>query len=773
MAIKSSNQITFVENKVITAIKEYYLVTDVNTGVTTETSGWTETMQIPNATKRYLWNYEEIIYSIGSSTISEPVIIGDYGTSEAENRSISSIKNYYQVTADKTAPTTWEESVPELTPTNRYLWNYEVITYTDNSTTSTEPAIIGVYGDSGIDAVDFQIYSVDGFEFKSGMQSIKLQTAAFQGGEKITSGATYQWKWWNDSEYEAIADATSSSLVVNITDPYALLSLKCEMTYGDIVYEDYVSLTKKEAIYTSAIKFLDGSNIFDPSLSYIVAYVELYKDNIVEDTIRSRRFYDGNTTIESNVITTDLIGDFTAGQDLIYFRYIENGHNIAVLGQFKETTYTTVDGMSEATGTVWSVVNSTSEQYSYINDIYDDVISNVIVISKEDVAKSREINVYIQESSTSSVISTTSATVIDTNDPIISDVEPTDVKYGQLWLDTSVTPYVLRIYTQTIAFEPKKTSTVTINLVKETLQTISITLTYADNVEIQDGVVVLAGTTSNVDVTYNQINNNEIDANIISGKYFFYQNGSNASKVYYAPSTSSIECETSGGAAGLTNYSLTIEVNPIIAQEIHVGEWVYFDQQNGGTVYTSIPLDGYRKGDLWIISDEDVGAYTDSYPDLFAKFGSGSMLRALTTSTLFYESHWIDAMEDVTTMIANIKESFMWDDTGIKVMKRVTDSAGNVTNPFYVHIDSTRMGFHSVEYDGNLIKNDVEVVHIGNNSSIIQNATFQGEDGTKFENTVTFEEPINIYSQDATDENPVGFVWKVEANGSLSLAILS
>ena len=80
MAIKTSNQITFTEYKKIVKIKEWYLATPNGTDVTRETEGWTESIQMIDATNRYLWNYEEVVYSIGSSEVSDPVIIGYYGT---------------------------------------------------------------------------------------------------------------------------------------------------------------------------------------------------------------------------------------------------------------------------------------------------------------------------------------------------------------------------------------------------------------------------------------------------------------------------------------------------------------------------------------------------------------------------------------------------------------------------------------------------------------------------------------------------------------------
>ena len=180
------------------------------------------------------------------------------------------------------------------------------------------------------------------------------------------------------------------------------------------------------------------------------------------------------------------------------------------------------------------------------------------------------------------------------------------------------------------------------------------------------------------------------------------------------------------------------------------GKWAHFSKQ-GETVYTSKPTQ-YVSGDIWIL-----GA-NERYGD----YGPGSILKADKTLS------WVDAISDITSTIKNVKESFKWDDNGIKVMKRTVDENGNATNPFYVHIDSTRMGFHSVEYNNGIATNDVEVVHVGNNSSVIQNATFQGGSGTKFENAATFERQINMRKPNTT----AGFVWKIENNGSLSLSIM-
>ena len=55
---------------------------------------------------------------------------GDKGDAGAAGVGIKSITEYYAVSASNTtAPTSWNTSVPTMTTTNKYLWNYERITY--------------------------------------------------------------------------------------------------------------------------------------------------------------------------------------------------------------------------------------------------------------------------------------------------------------------------------------------------------------------------------------------------------------------------------------------------------------------------------------------------------------------------------------------------------------------------------------------------------------------------------------------------------------------
>ena len=151
--------------KSIGSVVNYYLATASSSGVTTATSGWTTAVQSVSAAKKYLWNYEVVKYTDGTvASTTAPCIIGSYGDRGSKGdkgdtgstgNGIKSIMEHYAVsTSNSSAPTTWSTTVPTMTETNKYLWNYETITYTNNTTNDTAKRVIGVYGNKGATGED-------------------------------------------------------------------------------------------------------------------------------------------------------------------------------------------------------------------------------------------------------------------------------------------------------------------------------------------------------------------------------------------------------------------------------------------------------------------------------------------------------------------------------------------------------------------------------------------------------------------------------------------
>ena len=138
----------------IQTITNYYLATAASSGVTRETSGWTTSIQTMDSTNQYLWNYEVVVGTKGTTlTTTNPVIIGRYGLNGGTGKGISSITEYYLATSAASGVTVetsgWTTAVQTTDATNKYLWNYEVIAYTTGNPYTSSPRIIGTYGDKG------------------------------------------------------------------------------------------------------------------------------------------------------------------------------------------------------------------------------------------------------------------------------------------------------------------------------------------------------------------------------------------------------------------------------------------------------------------------------------------------------------------------------------------------------------------------------------------------------------------------------------------------
>lgn len=135
-------------NKTIKEITNYYLATSLDKDVTISTSGWTQSTQTMTSEKRYLWNYECIELVDGTKYQTEPCIIGNFAS---DGIGIESITEHYVTTETTTQPKKSEFLNEIQTPSEAkpYLWNYEKVTYTNDSSYESDIRLIGVYSKDG------------------------------------------------------------------------------------------------------------------------------------------------------------------------------------------------------------------------------------------------------------------------------------------------------------------------------------------------------------------------------------------------------------------------------------------------------------------------------------------------------------------------------------------------------------------------------------------------------------------------------------------------
>lgn len=135
--------------KGISSVTEYYALNNSTTAPAD--SAFSTTVRTPTASNRYVWNYELITYTDNSTSKTTKHIAATYGDTGDAGKGISSIVEYYAINNSTTAPadSAFGTAVVQPTASNRYLWNYEKINYTDSTNAVTSKRVIGVYGDTG------------------------------------------------------------------------------------------------------------------------------------------------------------------------------------------------------------------------------------------------------------------------------------------------------------------------------------------------------------------------------------------------------------------------------------------------------------------------------------------------------------------------------------------------------------------------------------------------------------------------------------------------
>lgn len=154
MAIKASSSVTLMmvsdgangsDGKGILSIVHHYLVTNVTTGVTTNTTGWKTSPSSVTTTNKYLWYYQTINYTTGSPTNTTPAIIGVYGDTGgkgATGKGISSVTPQYYLSTSNTAQSGGSWKTTQDTWSNgKYYWTRDAIAWNDGSTTYTTPTL--------------------------------------------------------------------------------------------------------------------------------------------------------------------------------------------------------------------------------------------------------------------------------------------------------------------------------------------------------------------------------------------------------------------------------------------------------------------------------------------------------------------------------------------------------------------------------------------------------------------------------------------------------
>ena len=211
----------------------------------------------------YLWTRITLTFSDGTTTQYYSVarqgidgIKGATGKTGDTGKGVKSVTHFYLATGLNTSVTRdsdgWTTDVQLTDSVKKYLWTYSKTLWTDNSTTVTDPVIIGSYGtkgDKGDDAVSLYIESSNGNVFKNANIATILTVDIYISGELITDSiamkkrfgdnAYLQWKqkeegtkeWTDISSSDSRLSDNGFMFTVNTDDVNNRIVFSCELNY--------------------------------------------------------------------------------------------------------------------------------------------------------------------------------------------------------------------------------------------------------------------------------------------------------------------------------------------------------------------------------------------------------------------------------------------------------------------------------------------------------------------------------------------------------------
>lgn len=169
---------------------------------------------------------------------------GATGSTGAAGKGISAVTTYYLASASNSGVATstsgWTTTMQTTDTTKKYLWSYQKITYTDNTTSNTTPAIIGTHGATGStgaagqDAITISVTSSNGTVFKNSSGSTVLTAHVFKGGVEQTitdagvCGSLGSIKWYKGGSTTAVATAKTLTVSANDVSNSAVYTCQLE-----------------------------------------------------------------------------------------------------------------------------------------------------------------------------------------------------------------------------------------------------------------------------------------------------------------------------------------------------------------------------------------------------------------------------------------------------------------------------------------------------------------------------------------------------------------
>lgn len=238
-----------------------------SSGTTTPTGAWVANP--PAAAKgQYLWTKTVVTYSDGNSTTAYSVAYqgtnGANGQNGTNGIGVKSTEVTYQIWTDgTTTPSgTWSTSVPDTTADKPYLWTRTIITYTDN-TKSTSYSVGSTLKGVNVGGRNLFIHAKTS------------PGTTFEKGEEVNGFSTI-WKTFVKNTFGYIDSYPHQSdlLIPRVGQTYTIQMMVRGRLYKKYAYKDY-DLSSTNLFNIKTVEYDNSDGIYDSTaepLNWVTAY---------------------------------------------------------------------------------------------------------------------------------------------------------------------------------------------------------------------------------------------------------------------------------------------------------------------------------------------------------------------------------------------------------------------------------------------------------------------------------------------------------------------
>ena len=759
----------------VSKITENYLASTAASGVTTATSGWTTTIQTIDASKRYLWNYETITYTDNTTSNTSPVIIGVFGATGNTGKGIASITEYYLATASASGVTTsttgWTPTIQTISATNKYLWNYELITYTDNTTSTVAPVIIGAYGDTGSSGTPASLVDVtpSAMYFKSTTGSTgtftpeyiylypRFQNTAYSNWQYSRDGGV---TWTAASGANGLAIGTYNSVANSLriargstlyTDSITSISFRCNSTTAGVY--DTVSIAK---IYDVVDLQIGGRNLLtDTSSEYrnlnvtqnagtitYILYSDLFNKGLqVGDFVTFSVFLKTNSGKKLKA----RLEHFNSNSDRVTKssdHYIENGEGLAFITVQLLEGYARLNIQIDANLTASTHTTTTTEQYKLAKLEKSNTPSDWSPAPEDLIEEAANVNVMLSNEAhffeaTAGGIPIDTSVTLDVVGYKGSVKSATTVGTISGIPSAGMTATVTNNGTTNTKLTIAVTSALTSDIADYGILTIPITVNGHTINKIFNWTKAKAGDVGRPGddaVTFQVYSNNGYalstsvptitlqtfayvgDVEIKAGATYQWYRHNNTDWVAISGATNDYFNVSRDDVTFSNNYQCKMQ----FGGAEYVGVVTIEDKNDENKVFASKPYN-YFAGDLWIVG-------TDYTPPSYTV---GTMLRAEHTNTGYIDSDWVpatkydDEIKDLRDTVDSYKQYFSVNSTnGLQIGNSSINNdilTTDTVNAANINADSASLESLDVvgRYSGSTML-QAPVINLGNFSLVIE-----------------------------------------------------